>query len=135
MDDRFGISEGLFDDYLLFRKKPRWWILKDSPYVSKNRQLKVWRVGLKVFQEVGRFVKPTTRMIQIFGHMADKAVLNIAEIELKKLVAGEPIPADMGIDNGYVILSLKDSLLGLGLLIDGFVRSQLPQKDTRFLTY
>lgn len=74
-------------------------------------------------------------MIQVFGHTADKAVLNIAERELEKLSAGDTIPADMGIDNGYVILSLKDRILGLGLLIDGMVRSQLPKKDTRFLIY
>ena len=131
LEGRFGISKGLFDDCLLFKKNKTWWLLKDSPLVKPTSQLKVRRIGLKAFQSIGIFIKPTTRMIQLFGHKAARAVLDINERDIQKLAAGGLIPAVMDIDNGYVILSFKSRILGLGLLIDGMVRSQIPQKDIK----
>lgn len=118
-----------FDDYLLFEKGRAWWILRDSPLVAQACMLKIWRVGLKAFQEVGDFVKPTTRMIQTFGYLATRGILDIDEGDLQRLAAGEHLPVDMHLENGYVILSLKGCILGLGLLINGTMRSQIPRKD------
>ena len=121
----------MFDDYLLFRKKRSWWLLKDSPLLVRASELKVRMVGMKAFQKIGDYVKPTTRLIQAIGHMANRAILDIHEEDLQHMAGGEPFPADMGIDNGYVIISLKGSILGLGLLIDGAVRSQIPREEIR----
>ena len=38
---------------------------------------------------------------------------------------------NLEIENGYVILAFKGHILGLGLLIDGMVRSQIPKKERR----
>ena len=133
METRFGINRSVFDGYLFFRKNKSWWILKNSHLIRGALQLKVWRVGLKAFQEVGGFIKPTTRIIQLFGHNASRAVMNIDEGELNKLARGEFIPFHHELDNGYVILSLNKRILGLGLLIDGMVRSQIPRKDMKAL--
>lgn len=132
LEKRFGISRHDFDDYLLFKKRKSWWILKESPLIGQITHLKVWRVGFKAFQEVGQFIKPTTRMIQLFGPRASKARLDINEGVFRSLAKGDVIRADMGIDNGYVILSIKGMVLGLGLLIDGAIRSQIPKKEIRF---
>ena len=70
-------------------------------------------------------------MIQIFGHMATKARLEIAEQGLQKLINGVPLQTDLEIENGYVILNLKGRTLGLGLLINGLVRSQISHKALR----
>ena len=95
-------------------------------------QLKISKVGMKAFQKIGAFVKPGTRMIQNFGHTATKARLLINEGQLLKLLAGRVIPVDLDLDDGYVILDLRKGwILGLGLLINGRVQSQLPQKDLR----
>lgn len=134
IDKRFGIHKDIFDDYLLLKKRGNYWLLKRSPLIPRVTSLKVGIVGMKAFQEVGSFIKPTTRMIQFFGHWAERAVLNIDEEFLKRLLNGEFIQTDMEIENGYVILSLEFKVLGLGLLINGEVRSQLPQKDVKFLT-
>lgn len=79
-------------------------------------------------------MKPTTRIIQFFGHLATKAVFHINKEQLKKLLTGEYLPFNDDLENGYVILSLNGQALGLGLLINGAVRSQLPSKDVKFLT-
>jgi len=58
--------------------------------------------------------------------------LGINEEQLLKLLAGDSIPVDLDLDDGYVILELgKRWILGLGLLINGKVRSQIPRKELR----
>lgn len=134
MGERFGISPHVFDDYLMFTKKKTFWFVKKSHLIPEISHLKIKRLGIKAFQEVGSFMKPTTRIIQYFGHLATKSVFDIDKDQLKKLLKGEYLPYDKDISNGYVILSLNGQVLGLGLLIRGEIRSQLPSNDVRFLT-
>ena len=131
LKSRFGIDEDIFDDYLLLAKKKSWWLFKDSELIIPSSQFKVWKVGLKAFQKVGHFLKPSTRFIQLFGYMAVKSRLDIDERGLKRLLTGKHLSVDMDIGNGYVILFYKACSLGLGLLINGEVRSQLPVKEIR----
>ena len=87
---------------------------------------------MKAFQEVGNFIKPSTRFIQLFGNRAEKAVVKLKDTDLYKLALGEKLRSHLKIDNGYVILTTGDKVLGLGLLIDGYIRSQIPKKDLKF---
>ncbi len=132
LDDRFGIPAESFDDYLVYSKKRTFWFIHNSTVLSEAAHLKIKRLGIKAFQEVGRFIKPTTRIIQCFGHLANKAVFEINETELRQLLDGEQLPMDGELENGYVIISLKGQILGLGLIIKGLVRSQLPKEDVRY---
>lgn len=100
--------------------------------ISASR-LKVQKAGLKAFTLFGDFIKPTTRFIQSFGYMATKARLDINRHELQRLVAGERVAVDMDLENGYVILFYKGCVLGLGLLINGILRSQLPVKEIKLI--
>ena len=134
LEDRFGIPESLFDDYILFNRGKHWWLLRNSGLLISVSRLKVSMVGLRAFNQVGDFVKPTTRMIQVFGHYATRARLEIGEGQLRKLVAGKISQVDMEIENGYVILLIKGQPLGLGLFINGMIRSQIPRKEIRLLT-
>jgi len=126
---RFGIGEEVFDHYLIYKKKKSWWILRESDFIQKAHTLKSRIIGLKAFQEISTYLKPTTRFIQVFGHNANKAVYSINAKDLKLLLSGEPLHADPLIDNGYVILRFEGSSLGLGLLINGKIKSQIPKKD------
>jgi NOL1/NOP2/fmu family ribosome biogenesis protein len=132
LKDRFGIPEALFRDYLIFKRKRNWWLLRAGPLIESAASLKVSRTGLRAFQRVGGFVKPTTRMIQVFGHAATKARLELSLSQLSRVLAGEEIPAALDLEPGYVILTLgKNQILGMGLLINGRVRSQIPKKHLR----
>lgn len=132
VEDRFGISRTHFADYLLLHKERSWFLLRDTPFIPSVARLKASQAGLRAFQEVGRFVKPTTRFIQGFGRFAGNAVLHIDLSQLQALLRGEKIPVDLPIDNGYVILLTgKGSILGLGLYVNGRISSQLPRKEIR----
>jgi NOL1/NOP2/fmu family ribosome biogenesis protein len=132
LEDRFGIPEELFEDYLLFRKRKSWWLLTHSPLVGAAAHFKVSIPGFKAFQKINRFVKPTTRFIQVFGRHATRAILNLKRSEFVNLKTGTPFRADQALENGYVILSFKEHPLGLGLLIDGVIHPQIPRKERRF---
>jgi NOL1/NOP2/fmu family ribosome biogenesis protein len=133
MERRFGISENVFDGYLLFKRQRSWWLLKGSPFLQSASRLKVKRAGLRAFQRIGKFVKPSTRMIQVFGSLATKARVEIDELQLEKLVTGEPLHIELEIEDGYVILLFAGHILGLGLLIEGKIIPQIPRNEISFL--
>lgn len=135
VEDRFGIPTELFDDFLLFRRKQHWLILKESFRLRGLSHLKIEKAGMRAFQRVGGFVKPSTRFIQAFGHHATKAWVEIDRDQLEKLVQGEELPLGLELEKGYVILCLKDKgILGVGFYISGALRSQLPHKELGWTT-
>ena len=130
LEERFGIPHGLFKEYLLVKRAKTWILIKADPQINHATKLKVLRVGLRAFEEVGSFIKPTTRMIQVFGHAATRARLEINETQLMQLWEGRQMNLDLDLDKGYVILSLgKDAILGLGFYADGRLSSQLPRRE------
>jgi len=133
MEVRFGIPEKVFDNYLLFKRKGSWQIINSGVlHAMTASQLKVSKVGLRAFQKIGKFVKPTTRLIQVFGTAATKARIEIDDKQLAGLVAGQELSMDMDLDTGYVILVQRNGrVLGLGFFINGRVRSQIPKKELR----
>lgn len=90
-------------------------------------------VGLKAFQKVGAFVKPTTRLIQALGSKATRSRLELSGEELHELLRNGrmDLPAS-DLKDGYVILSLGDYVLGLGLLIRGKLQSQIARKHLKY---
>jgi hypothetical protein len=131
-EKRFGIPERAFDSYLLLKGRRSWWLLKKFPQGTVASTFKVARAGLRAFQKVGAFVKPTTRMIQIFGHEAVRGKVEIDENQLSRLLTEKPLSIDLDIEAGYVILFLgSDHILGMGLFREGLVHSQIPQKELR----
>ena len=133
MERRFGISKNAFDGYLLFKRQRSWWLLINAPFLQSASRLKVKRAGLRAFQRIGKFVKPTTRMIQVFGSLATKARVEIDKAQLEKLIDGEPLHIELEIEDGYVILLYAGHILGLGLLIEGKILSQIPRNEIGFL--
>lgn len=130
--ERFGIPPSILEEYHLFEKKKGWFILRKSERIKDGAHLKISKIGLRAFRKVGRFIKPTTRFIQVFGRFATKAVIRLNVRQLRTLVLDGEIPVDLNLEKGYVILTLEnDVILGLGFYIHGAVRSQLPKTQIR----
>jgi NOL1/NOP2/fmu family ribosome biogenesis protein len=130
--ERFGISESILLEYLLFKQKTGWFILHSSALLEDVSRIKISKVGLRSFRKIGQFVKPTTRFIQSFGRFATKRVYRISPDDLLRLVAGEQIPVDQDYEKGYVILANHENcILGVGFFINGRIRSQLPGNQLR----
>ena len=132
LEERFGIPARIFDGYLFFRRRRNWLILKYSEALPSAAVLKITKTGLRAFRDIGAFMKPSTRLIQLFGGYATRARLEIDPGQLSRLMGGEELALDLDIDPGYIILELRDSgILGLGFYINGRLRSQLPVKEIR----
>ncbi|MEJ2023738.1 MAG: hypothetical protein P8Y00_01725 [Deltaproteobacteria bacterium] len=132
LENRFGIGQNQFNDFLFFRKKKSWWICTEGPLFASVCRLRISRIGMKAFQQVGQFLKPTTRFIQLFGSWATKSTLVVSESELLRLQQGEVLYPDLELAQGYVILKLDEArIIGLGLYVNGRVRSQLSTKALR----
>ncbi len=134
MEERFGIPEAAFDDYLLLRRKNTWRILRRSPHLEAAFRLRVEVVGIRAFHRIRAFIKPTTRLIQAFGRHATKARVALSREALASLARGKELPLKGDLENGYVILDLDGEPLGVGLLIDGRLRSQIPKSELRFFS-
>lgn len=132
MEKRFGISRKCFDEYVLFKRSKSWWLLRESPHISEAAKLKVEVVGIRAFHKVGRFIKPTTRMVQCFGHLATRGIVRINWAQLDRLASGERLAVDIPLEDGYVILSLQEGpIVGVGFWAKGYLSSKIPRKELR----
>jgi hypothetical protein len=137
LEERFGIPKSAFDRFLLLQVGKGWWLLRDSAHLEAASRFKVHACGMKAFQTIGQFLKPTTRFIQLFGRFATRSVVQLTEEELLALQEGEGMQAREPLENGYVLLVLdRQAIIGLGLLIHGVIRlqvrkSDLPQRSDR----
>jgi NOL1/NOP2/fmu family ribosome biogenesis protein len=130
LEERFGIPCVVFDDFVLLKTTRSWHLLSKSAHLGQAVRLKAVQAGLKAFEQVGSFIKPTTRFVQLFGRQANKAVVEIDKSQLRRLLAGERISVDPGCGQGYVILALDGYwVIGLGLLLGGEIRSQLRGRE------
>lgn len=132
LESRFGIPVPVFDEFLILGTGKSWFLLRNSHALGQASGLKIEQAGLKAFQKVGAFVKPTTRLIQLFGHLATRARVQVDRDTLAKLSRNERLALDIEAGQGYLILEHSEGgILGLGFLKDGLLRTQLPGKEIR----
>ena len=127
LEERFGIHEQVFADYDLFSRRKSWWLLRKATSVNLPVRLKVRQVGLKAFDKVGKYLKPATRMVQLFGHHATKGVYPLSESELENLLRAEAVVVGSRLEDGFVILRFREQVLGVGLLMQGRITSRIRQ--------
>jgi hypothetical protein len=135
LEGRFGIREQAFADFDWFSRGKSWWLLRKTARSRLPVRLKVNQVGLKAFDRVGKYLKPSTRMVQLFGHHATKGFYRLREGEFETLLRAEPLEVGSIMEEGFVILRLEDHILGLGLLFRGTITSRIRQSEAeRMLT-
>jgi hypothetical protein len=131
LEDRFGIHESVFTDFDLFSRRKTWWLLRKTASVNLPVRLKVSQVGLKAFDRVGKYLKPSTWMIQLFGHHATKGVYRLSDQEFERLLKAEPLNAGIPMEEGFVILRLREHVIGVGLFSGGKITSRIRQSEAQ----
>ena len=79
MEDRFGIPVSDFHDCAFFKHQQSWWMVRNRSSTPLPSAIKVSMVGMKAFQKVGAFTKPTTRLIQALGPRASRSKHDLEE--------------------------------------------------------
>lgn len=94
-------------------------------------------LGMTVLRTRGEHWKPTLEAAQRFGRHASRNVLHLAEAEAKTFFAGDDQVVAWDGDWGYLIITHEvagePEPLGVGLYVDGELRSQVPKGRRRQL--
>lgn len=127
-EDRFGLDRSTFEAHTFWEKGA------ESVWVVRGREpdpIDVEALGLRLLRTGGRHWKPTTDGVQRFGTTATRNVLELDHESARRFVRGEDQAIEWEGDWGYLIVTTalagRSTPLGVGLFIDGELRSQIPK--------
>lgn len=133
LEGRFGIPPAALADHRLFRRGEHLCALRrEAEELAEG--LQVASAGLKLLKVTGSGgYKPSTRGMQIFGRAASRNVCEVTEGELRALVEGQSLSREG--ERGFVLLRCAGALVGVGLLREGLLVSQLSRNVTMHLRF
>lgn len=126
--DRFAIEPETFDGYSFWIKGADsvWVVAGDEP-----GPVAVETLGLRLVRTGGRHWKPTTDGVQRFGRAATRNVVALDRSAARRFVRGDDQVVEWDGDWGYLIVTTsvadEQAPLGVGLYIEGELRSQIPK--------
>jgi NOL1/NOP2/fmu family ribosome biogenesis protein len=132
--ERYGIAPETFENYSFWEKGAgKIWAFcgeMESP-------VEIEALGITFLRTRQEHWKPTTDAVQRFGRHAKKNVIELDGGEAWRFVAGEDQQVGWDGDWGYLIaahtIAGEREPLGIGLFIDGELRSQVPKGRRREL--
>jgi NOL1/NOP2/fmu family ribosome biogenesis protein len=131
LEERFGIPPEAFADHrLLLRGENLCAVRRETEELWDT--LAVAYGGLKLLKLTGSGgYKPSSRGVQVFGRTATRNAVDLTDEELRALVEGRSLPQPEG--RGFVILRCRGVAVGVGLVRDAQLVSQLPRSVTMHL--
>lgn len=125
---RFGVPREAFAGHSFWEKgKGSVWAVAGDP----AGPVAVQALGLRFLRTRQRYWKPTTNAVLRFGRAATRNVVELNRECARRFVRGESQAVAWDGDRGYLItatrLADEPVLLGVGLFIDGTLRSQVPK--------
>ena len=134
-DERYAIAPEIFEGYSFWEKGGgKLWAFRGEAATP----LEIEALGMTFLRTRQEHWKPTTNAVQRFGRHATENVVGLSDAEARRFVAGEDQSLDWDGDWGYLIaahdLAGEREPLGVGLFIDGELRSQVPKGRRRDLT-
>ena len=133
-DGRYGISPAVFENHSFWEKGAgKIWAFCGE----MEGPLAIEALGMTCLRTRQEHWKPTTDGVQRFGAHATKNVIELDDGEARRFVAGEDQRVEWDGDWGYLIaahdVAGEREPLGVGLFIDGELRSQVPKGRRREL--
>ena len=133
--ERYGIAPETFEGYSFWEKGGgKLWAFRGE----MAGPLEIEALGMMFLRTRQEHWKPTTDAVQRFGRHARRNVVELDGQAAQRFVAGEDQPVDWDGDWGYLVVAHtiagEREPLGVGLFIDGELRSQVPKGRRRDLT-
>lgn len=133
LEARFGIPPAALAGHRLLRRGEHVCALRREA-AELAEGLQAASAGLKLLKVTGSGgFKPATRGMQVFGRFAVRNVFDVTEAELKALVEGQSLAVDG--ERGFVLLRCGGAPVGVGLLREGRLVSQLSRNVTMHLRF
>ncbi len=127
LKERFDFPTNVLNEFELM-VNPKGKVFLVNPYVAQFAREYTLTTTSLPFARLGKHVKPTSMMIQMFGMHARRNILNVNKENAKKFMEGEDIKVNNhSCENGYVIISYKGHALGCGLLSKGYIKNMIPK--------
>ncbi|MBD3398451.1 hypothetical protein GF412_04470 [Candidatus Micrarchaeota archaeon] len=129
------MQEQRFRDYLYERFGIR---LPEGVGFEGEKSLRVMNTELKKFKTTtpkgfpaskmkGKFPKPSTNFIQLFGHLATRNTIELSRESALDYLQGKDTEATIPAETGYVILTHNGASLGIGFYRDKKIENMLPK--------
>jgi NOL1/NOP2/fmu family ribosome biogenesis protein len=133
-DERYGIGPDTFAEYSFWEKGAgKIWVFRGE----MASPIAIEALGSTFLRTRQEHWKPTTDGVQRFGRRAQKNVIELDDGEARRFVAGTDQHVAWDGDWGYLIaahdIASEREPLGVGLFIDGELRSQVPKGRRREL--
>ncbi len=133
-DERYAVAPETFERYSFWEKGAgKVWAF----FGEMEGPLAIEALGMTFLRTRQEHWKPTTDATQRFGRHATNNVVELGRDEARRFVAGEDQRVDWDGDWGYLIaahdVAGEREPLGVGLFIDGELRSQVPKGRRREL--
>ncbi len=130
--DRYGIPKDAFDEYIFFETGRSIWMVSSTQHdelVRKATQMKrIEFPGLRILRKVGRWLKPTTYGLQIFGSKATRHIKELSRQELTDLLKHGFIEyTSKEWEEGYIIALYDSITIGCLLYRNGRLKHQFPR--------
>jgi NOL1/NOP2/fmu family ribosome biogenesis protein len=136
LERRFGLLPELFDDFE-FYAGPNGRVILGPQQIDER--LSPDTAGLLIAR-MGKTVKPSTNLLQLFGHHAIRGIVTLNREQTILCIKGvdlEVTEAEIGgTTEGYVLLKHLSFPLGCGLLQGNHIKNMLPRAkrlDVKFL--
>ncbi|MBI5439734.1 MAG: tRNA pseudouridine(55) synthase TruB [Deltaproteobacteria bacterium] len=131
LEERFGIPPEAFRRHRLFRRGEHVCALHEDAAPAAD-VLSSIQAGLRLLKETqsGGF-KPSSRGMQVFGRWANRNLVDLSDAELRAVLQGQSLP--QAGSRGFVLLRQGGAVIGVGLVRDGQLVSQIPRSMTIYL--
>lgn len=118
--ERFGVEVGQMDGFRLERISGDFWLVSDN-----DQDLEAETRGLRALRDTGKYLKPTTYVLQLFDDELEKNVVELEKDELKAVLEEEDMIEAEASSKGYVAIKYEGRVIGCGLYKDDVVSSRV----------
>ena len=119
--ERFGVDIESIEGLKFVQRSGDYWLRS-----TEENELDKQTEGIRSLRDTGKYLKPTTYVLQLFDEKIEKNVVELDREELKELLNGGMIPVEAS-SKGYVALSFEGKIIGCGLYMDDVVSSRIPR--------
>jgi len=123
---RFGIDGRYFDPYDILAFSRQTYLCRHHNWGLKWAENTFVRCGLPFLRLAAGYLKPTTVFIQRFGTLAERNFMDLSKQEISILCRNKEIKIQEEDKNasrlnapGYIIVRLRQHVVGVGLLMKG----------------
>jgi len=117
-EQRFGVPPSLFAPFLMMASSRVTYLVRKSPLLSGLSSVRIVRAGLPFTRNAGRYMKPTTEAVQLFGHMATRNTVDLNMHQITALCAEGELKMSLDTDSGFVFLMEAGFAWGCGLFLE-----------------